>query len=60
MAAVDEEVASGGAGGEEGAPPPVIVFGAEVEVAQQDRGLRACDHQDNEHQEQESEHVVHL
>lgn len=60
MAAVDEQVAGRGARRQEGAPPPVVVLGAQVEVAQQDRGLRAGDHQDHKHQEQETEHVVHL
>lgn len=31
-----------------------------MEVAKQHGGLGACDHQDDEHQEQETEHVVHL
>lgn len=60
MAAVDEEVASGGARAEERSPPPVVIFGAQVEVAQQNRRLRAGDHQDHEHEKQETEHVVHL
>lgn len=51
VAAVDEEVAGGGAGAEEGSPPPVIVLGAQVEVAEQDRCLRACDHEYHEHEE---------
>lgn len=60
VAAVDEQVAGRGARAEEGAPPPVVVLRAQVEVTQQDRRLRARDHQDHEHKEQESEHVVHL
>lgn len=60
MAAVDEEVAGGGAGAEEGTPPPVVVLGAQVEVAEQDGRLGACDHEDDEYQEEEAEHVVHL
>lgn len=31
-----------------------------MEVAEEDGGLRAGDHQDEEHQEQEAEHVVGL
>lgn len=60
MAAVDEEVAGRGSRAEEPSPPPVVVLGAEVEVAQEDGGLGTRDHQYHEHQEQETEHVVHL
>lgn len=60
MTAVDEQVTGRGARAEEGAPPPVVVLGAQVEVAQQDRRLRTRDHQDHEDQEQEAEHIVHL
>lgn len=60
MTAVDEQVTGRGARAEEGAPPPVVVLGAQVEVAQQDRRLRTRDHQDHEDQEQKAEHVVHL
>lgn len=51
VAAVYEEVASSRPRGEEGAPPPVIVLGAEVEVAEEDGGLGARDHKDQEHEE---------
>lgn len=60
MAAVDEQVPGRAARTEEGSPPPVVVFSTKVEVAEQDGRLRACDHQDHEHQKQEAEHVVHL
>lgn len=60
VTAVDEEVTGSGTGTEESAPPPVIVLGAQMEVAEQDRCLRAGDHEYHEHEEQESEHVVHL
>lgn len=32
----------------------------QVEVTEQDRGLRASDHQDDKNEEEEAEHVVHL
>ena len=35
-------------------------LGTQVEIAQQDGGERACDAQDNEHQQQEAKHVVGL
>lgn len=60
MAAVDEQVAGRGARAEEGPPPPVVVLSTKVEVAQQDRRLRTCDHQDYKYKEQETKHVVHL
>ena len=60
MAAVYKEVASSGSGTEERPPPPVVVLGTEVEVAEQDGGLRAGDDEDHEHEEQETEHVIHL
>lgn len=44
MAAIDEQVSGRGTGAEEGPPPPVVVFGAEVEVAEQDSRLRARDY----------------
>lgn len=31
-----------------------------MEIAQEDRRLRACDHQNQEHEKQKAEHVVHL
>lgn len=60
MAAVYKEVASSRSGTEEGSPPPVVVLGTEVKVAEQDCGLRAGDDEDHEHEEQETEHVIHL
>ena len=40
--------------------PPMIVFGAEVEIAEQNSGLTACDDQNSEYQKQESKHIIHL
>lgn len=38
----------------------MVVFGAEVEIAEEYRRLRAGYHQDDEDEKEESEHVVHL
>ena len=54
MNAVNSEVESGEATGEEAPPPPVVILRAEVKVAEEDRGLRARDDEDHEHEEQES------
>lgn len=60
MTAVQKQVDGGEARRQIGPPPPVVVFGAEVEIAEEYRCFRAGDHEDDEHQEQEAEHVVHL
>uniref|UniRef100_A0A182NAT5 Tox-SGS domain-containing protein n=1 Tax=Anopheles dirus TaxID=7168 RepID=A0A182NAT5_9DIPT len=60
VAAVHKQVHRGEAGRQERSPPPVVIFGAQVEVAQQNRRLRAGDHEDQEHQKQKAKHVVHL
>ena len=56
----EEEIEGGGARGEEGPPPPAIVLRAEVEVAEEDRGLGTDHHQHKERQHDEPKHVVHL
>lgn len=38
----------------------VVYLSTQVEVAEQDGGLRAGDNQDNEDEEEEAKHVVHL
>lgn len=38
----------------------MIILGTQVEIAEQDGRLRAGDDEDQEHQEQKAEHVVHL
>lgn len=58
--AVDGQVERSETGRQEAAPPPVIVLGTEVEVAEEDGGLGAGDHQDQVNQEQEPIHVVYL
>lgn len=58
--AVDEQVESCAARCEEAAPPPVVILSTQVEVTEEHSGLRAGDHQDEEHQEQEAKHVVCL
>ena len=60
VTAVHEQIDGGEAGSEERSPPPMVVLGAQVEVAQQNRRLRAGDNEDQKHQKQKSEHVVHL
>ena len=54
MNAVDSEVKCSKSAGHEAPPPPVVVLRAEMEVAEQDCGLRARDDKDHEHEEQES------
>ena len=39
---------------------PLTYLGTQVEVAEEDGGLRAGDDQDDEDEEEEAEHVVHL
>lgn len=46
--------------GEEGAPPPAIVLGTQVEVAEEDGCLCTYHNQNNEGQQKEPKHVVHL
>uniref|UniRef100_A0A182INA6 Tox-SGS domain-containing protein n=1 Tax=Anopheles atroparvus TaxID=41427 RepID=A0A182INA6_ANOAO len=60
VATVHEQVDRSKAGRQERSPPPVVVFRAQMEVAQQDRRLGAGDHEDEEYQEEKTEHVVHL
>lgn len=58
-----EEVSEGDRGqtsGEEGAPPPAIVLGTQVEIAEEDRCLCTHHDQNNEGQQKEPKHVVHL
>jgi len=59
MNAVDSEVKCSESAGK-APPPPVVVLRAEMEVAEQDCGLRARDDEDHEHEEQESVHVIDL
>lgn len=56
--AVDEEIDGGEARGDEASPPPVVVLGTEVEVAEENGGLRAGDDENEKHEEEKSEHVV--
>ena len=60
MTTVDEEINRCEAGRQEGAPPPVIILRTQVKVAKQNGGLWAGYDQDQEHQEKEAKHVVHL
>ena len=55
-----QQVEPCGPSGEERAPPPAVVLAAEVEVAQQDASLRTHDDEDDEGEEHETKHVVHL
>lgn len=60
MNTVGKEVDGSEAGSEERPPPPMIVFGAEMEVGQEDGGFRAGDDQDQKHQWKEAKHVKDL
>lgn len=60
MHGINEQIDSSEAARQEGSPPPVIVLGTEVEIAEQDSGLRASDEENDKYQEQKSKHVVHL
>lgn len=60
MTAVEEQVHRREARSEIGPPPPVVILSAQMEITQQDCGLRACDHQNNENKEKKTEHIVHL
>lgn len=60
VATVDEQIDRGESRRQERSPPPVVVLGTQVEIAQQDGRLRAGDDQNQEHQKQKAEHVVHL
>ena len=55
-----QQVEPKGAGGEERAPPPAVVLAAEVEVAEQDASLCTHDDEDDEGEEHEAKHVIHL
>ena len=57
---VQENVEGAAAGGDVGAPPPVVVFGAELEVGEDEGDLAAGEEEDDEHQQQEAEEVVEL
>lgn len=43
---IQEEIDGSEAAGKEGTPPPAIVLGAQVEIAEQNGCLQACDDQD--------------
>jgi len=58
--AVDRQVKRRESWGQETAPPPMIILGTEVEIAEENGGLRTGYHQDQEHQKQETIHVVDL
>lgn len=60
VTAVDEEIDRSKAAREEASPPPVIILGTQMKVAKQDCRLRAGDDENQEHEKQETEHVVHL
>lgn len=60
MNRVNNEIDGSEAAGEEGAPLPVVVLSTQMEVTEQDGGLRAGDDEDNEDEEQEAKHIVHL
>lgn len=60
MDGVDEEIDGGETAGEEWTPLPVVVLCTQVEIAEEDGGFGTRDDQNDEHQEQEAEHVVHL
>lgn len=51
MATIDEQIAGRWAGRQEWPPPPVIILRAQVEIAQQNGGLRARDDQYPEDEE---------
>lgn len=51
MDTIDTKVESGETAGQKSAPPPVIVFSAEVEIAEQNSRLRASNDQDDKNQE---------
>ena len=57
---VEEEVEGSEAARQERAPPPAVVLRAQMEVAEEDGGLRARDDQDEIDNGQEAEHVVEL
>ena len=58
--AIDEQITGRHSTGDEWTPPPAIVFGAQVEVGQEHRRLRARYCEDNEHQEEKAEHIIRL
>ena len=56
----EEEVEGSGACREERSPPPTVVLRAEMEVAEEHRGLGTHHHQDKKGQHDEPKVVVHL
>ena len=56
----EEEVEGSSSCGEEGTPPPAVVLSAEVEVAEEYRGLKTHQDQQKEGKHDETKHVVHL
>lgn len=60
MATVEEQVDRRKAGCQIRSPPPMVIFGAKMEITQQDGSFCACYHQNYKDQEEETEHVVHL
>lgn len=60
MDGIDQEINSCESAGQERTPLPVIVLSTQVEVAEENGGLRAGDDQDDKDQEEKAKHVVHL
>lgn len=58
--AVGEHVQGGSTRDNEAPPPPMIVLRAQLEIHHDNADLRARDHQNDEHQEQETEQIVEL
>ena len=58
MKTVSEHVESTWSRREHGAPPPAIILTAQLEIAQDDTDLGAGDTKNEEHQNQETVHIV--
>lgn len=57
---IQHRVTCTGTGVQKRSPPPAIILAAQLEITQQNRNLRTGEHQDNHHQKQEAEDIVHL
>ena len=60
MNTVQEEIDGGKTGSEKRAPPPMIIFGAEVEIGQENGGLGAGYDENDEDEKKKAEHIVGL
>jgi hypothetical protein len=60
MNAIEEQINRRKTARQKRSPPPMVIFGAQMEITQQNRRFRTSYYQNNENQEQKSEHVVSL